>query len=348
MAENSILIKNIYYMLAYAFQILNQGAYEDMATEEFENAHDLFAAILSNGISYQLKQGLYKSYIPYEENLTTVKGKININETIKNQMAKKQMIYCEFDEFSENNIYNQIIKTTANLLLKSNDVSSKYRASLKKVLLFFENVDTVNLSLIRWDTIRFSRNNQNYRILLSVCRLLIEGMLFTTESGDQKLAEFFDEQRMCALYEKFILEYYKKEFPKLYVDAPEIKWQLDDDNDYLLPKMLSDIVIKSGGKTLIIDAKYYQKNLSNYFSKETVISNNLYQIFAYVKNQDVGNTGNVSGLLLYAKTDAEVQPKSTYMMSGNSIGVDNLDLNCDFVFIKNQLNSILYKYFDLR
>ena len=45
--DKSIFIKNIYYMLSYAFTTLNQGGYEDVATEEFENIHNLFAAILA-------------------------------------------------------------------------------------------------------------------------------------------------------------------------------------------------------------------------------------------------------------------------------------------------------------
>ncbi len=57
--DKSIFIKNIYYMLSYAFTTLNQGGYEDVATEEFENIHNLFAAILAKGISRQLKEGLY-------------------------------------------------------------------------------------------------------------------------------------------------------------------------------------------------------------------------------------------------------------------------------------------------
>ena len=45
--DKNIFIKNIYYMLSYAFQILKQSNYEKIASEEFENAQDLFAAILS-------------------------------------------------------------------------------------------------------------------------------------------------------------------------------------------------------------------------------------------------------------------------------------------------------------
>jgi 5-methylcytosine-specific restriction enzyme subunit McrC len=58
--DKSIIIKNIYYMLAYAFQALGQPQYDEIASEEFENIHDLFAAILAKGALKQLKQGLYR------------------------------------------------------------------------------------------------------------------------------------------------------------------------------------------------------------------------------------------------------------------------------------------------
>ena len=48
--DKNILISNVYHMLAYAFQTLNQEQYEDLATESFDEMYDLLAAILSKGI----------------------------------------------------------------------------------------------------------------------------------------------------------------------------------------------------------------------------------------------------------------------------------------------------------
>ena len=73
--DKSILIKNIYYMLSYAFTTLNQGGYENVATEDFDNLHNLFAAILAKGIGRQLKQGLYREYMNRTETLPVVRGK---------------------------------------------------------------------------------------------------------------------------------------------------------------------------------------------------------------------------------------------------------------------------------
>ena len=53
--DKSIFIKNIYYMLSYAFQVLKQSNYDEVSTEDFDRVEDLFAAILARGISRQLK-----------------------------------------------------------------------------------------------------------------------------------------------------------------------------------------------------------------------------------------------------------------------------------------------------
>ena len=113
--DKSIFIKNIYYMLSYAFTTLNQGGYEDIATEEFENIHNLLAAILAKGIGRQLKQGLYREYLNQKETVTAVRGKIDIPGTIQNRLARRQVLTCEYDELSENNLLNQILKTTVTL-----------------------------------------------------------------------------------------------------------------------------------------------------------------------------------------------------------------------------------------
>ena len=58
MAEtNSILIKNIFIMLSYAFQVLQEENYKKVAAEEFQNMEDLLAAILAKGVAQQVKRG---------------------------------------------------------------------------------------------------------------------------------------------------------------------------------------------------------------------------------------------------------------------------------------------------
>ena len=346
--DKSILIKNIYYMLSYAFTALEQGGYEDVAAEEFENMHDLFAAILAKGISRLLKQGLYREYVPRREELAALRGKLEMPGTIRDRLARKRLLACEYDVLSENCQLNRILKTTALLLLRHARVAQARKDDLKRVLLFFADVETVEPGNIRWSSIRFQRNNATYRLLIGLCRLIVEGMLLTTDSGDYRLASFLDAQRMERLYEKFILEYYIRECPWLTAKAAQIPWALDDGADAMLPVMRSDITLRRGNDVLIIDAKYYAHTTQTRFDAHTLHSANLYQIFTYVKNRDAafGNAPHrVSGLLLYAATDEAIQPDSRYQMCGNTISVRTLDLNREFSQIAAQLNAIAEEHF---
>lgn len=234
------------------------------------------------------------------------------------------------------------------LLLRHSRVSQKNKNDLKKEMLFFSNVDTIEPNSIRWSVIRFQRNNNTYRMLLSICQLILDGMLLTTDSGDYRLASFVDEQRMNRLYEKFILEYYAKECPQVKATASQIPWALDDGIGTMLPVMQSDIMLTQGSRVLIIDAKYYTHTTQTQYEVHSLHSGNLYQIFTYVKNKDTefgDSPHTVSGMLLYAATDEAVQPDNSYLMSGNRISVKTLDLNRNFLDISAQLNAIVDDHF---
>ena len=343
-----IPMQNIYYMLSYAFQVLNEQGYKNIATEEFKNTADLMAAILAKGISVQIKRGLGKEYIPQTESLSALRGKIDIAESIKKQtMLNKQMI-CTYDEFSVNGTMNRIIKSTVELLLRF-DISKARKKELRKLMVYFNDVEPIDLYTVNWN-IQYNRNNQTYRLLISICYLVVKGLLQTNTDGSTRLMDFVNEQRMCRLYEKFILEYYRKEYPEITANASQIPWQLDDGIGTMLPVMQTDIMLTYEEKVLIIDAKYYAHTTQSRFDTHTLHSSNLYQLFTYVKNKEVelaAQPHEVSGMLLYAKTDETVLPNNSYMMSGNKISVKTLDLDCDFYQIAYQLNKVVEEHFGL-
>ena len=336
-----IPIQNIYYKLSYAFQTLQAENYKDLAAENFHNTAELCAAILDKGIGIQLKHGLRRDYVSKSESLSTLQGKLNISESIKTQtMLKKQMI-CTYDEFSTNIQFNQIIKSTVLLLLKANITNSR-KKSLRKLLLFFSDVNEIDLHFVNWNQ-QYNRSNQNYQMLIGMCYLVYKGLLTTQNNGTTKLMDFFDGQRMCRLYEKFLLEYYRKEHPELTANASQIAWQLDDTENQMLPRMQTDIMLSKNNNILIIDAKYYSHMTQQQYGIHTLHSNNLYQIFTYVKNKEFelrNYEHTVSGMLLYAQTDEDIIPNNTYHMSGNQISVLALDSNQDFSKISRTLDDI--------
>lgn len=136
-----------------------------------------------NGLSFSVPKRLH--IISHQEELTVMRGKINMPGTIKNKLLHKQVLTCDFDELSENNMLNQILKTTVMLLLRNGKVKVKYKDDLKKKMLYFSNVDSIEPTEIKWSSIRFQRNNQIYRMLVNICQLIIEGMLLYAKTEEE-------------------------------------------------------------------------------------------------------------------------------------------------------------------
>lgn len=343
-----ICIQNIYHMLAYAFSILSEQGYRDIATEDFENAAELCAAILERGITSQVKRGLGREYTSRIEALSSLRGKVEITESVKTQALLRRQTVCSYDEFSVDSRMNRIIKATVAALVRS-DISKARKKSLKKLMVYFADVEQIDLQHVIW-SMRYDRSNRTYRMLIAVCWLITKGLLQTQADGGVRMMDFLDEQRMCRLYEKFLLEYYRREHPELDASASYIGWALDGGFSDMLPTMKSDIMLTQHHRMLIIDAKYYGHTMQQQFDKRTIHSGNLYQIFTYVKNKEAeltatGRSHEVSGMLLYAKTDEEIQPDGTYRMSGNRISVKTLDLNQPFENIRAQLDAIAETHF---
>lgn len=346
--NGKIPIKNIYYMLAYAYKTLNFSEYKNLNYEKFDNILELYIEILSLGIPKLIKEGLYKEYIVKSENATLIKGKIDINASIKtNSLIDKKLVII-YDEFSEDILLNQIIKATIVYIFPIKDLNKRQRKKLIGLLPYFQNVKDINLNLNLWNDIKYNKQNLRYKFIIDICRFLYEEVLLNhSNSNDRKCRSIYDEQNMSALYEKFVYEFYKKETP-YDISRPHINWNVDDNYSIALPIMKTDLVIKDKNKTLIIDTKYYEENMSRSFkgSKKKHKSGNLYQIFSYINNWKSESNEEIGAILLYAKTKSNIQPNHHYNIGGNKISVLSLDLDQDFSLIKNDLLKYADDFFN--
>lgn len=335
-----IPIRNIYYMLSYAYNVLKQDSFEKLGEEDFENIYDLLSEILIIGIRKQVKQGVYKEYINIDEPLSMVRGKIDINKSIQLKVKSSAKLHCAYDEFSSDNILNQILKSTCTKLIKTDEINLAKKKKLKSLMFYFGEVSDISIKHIEWSKLRYHKNNLTYKMLMNICYLINEGLIVNETQGNNKFITFIKDRQMATLYEKFIYEFYRQEFPQCKVKYQEqIKWKSDDNYIDFLPNMNTDISISRGNKKLIIDTKFYSECMQkNYLSNnKSLISGNLYQIFTYVKNSNFN--GEVSGMLLYPTVSYEVS--EDYKLSGNDVFIRCVDLNMEFFEIVFRLKEII-------
>lgn len=335
-----IKIQNIYHMLAYVYSQLRQKQFLNAGTEEFENAAGLLATLLSRGVRQQLKQGIYREYQDEREQLALVRGKIDVAQSVKTRSVLLKQLVCEFDEYTIDNRLNQIIKATIRVLLGA-DISFEQKLELNRLLVHLREVTDIDVRKVSW-RFRFNQHNQSYRVLMSVCQLVAEGLLQTDSKGTVRVLDYLHEGQMSDLFERFVREYYVKNHPRLNARATMIRWAGENDSLEFLPIMGTDTVLSAGSQTLIIDTKFYETPMLERHGARKYRSSHLYQVFAYVKNlqaqKDEG--AEVSGLLLYAASSTGEVPTRFFDLSGSQVGVMAVNLDQDFAKIEKQLDEI--------
>ena len=365
--KNAIPIKNVYFMLAYAYGFVDFVKWREVEAEATQDPWDLIAALFEVGVGRLIKQGLQKEYRTQTDALTRPRGRIDIRASLTCSHVSKKELVCEFDELTYDTTFNRIIKTTAKLFIESKGVATVTRNKLRKELFYFSSISTIDPRNIQWNNLRIDRNNRNYRFLLDLCQLAIEGTFFLDKTVDAAGAgkraphptpnenPKSNEDLMPIIFEKFLLGYFQRHYPHLTPKPQWLDWELDNDFRARLPKMKTDITLTGENEIMIIDAKFYG-DIFQYireYKSETIHSDDLYQIFAYVKNTAAHEPQKkVKGMLLYAMTSTPSDLGSPpgrrnqeldfyYSMSGNRIYAKTIDLSQDFDDIEAQLKEIV-------
>lgn len=342
--DRTLVIRNVYVMMAYAFGSIHDTDKDRLSAENFDTLHDLMAEILIQGVGSQVKRGLHRDYRRQSDELTTVRGRIDVTRTAATRSIVRGRLVCEFDEYELDTLHNQILKCVMILLIRGGEVSKSRKDALRRLLPYLDTVTHILPTTIRWDQLSFTRSTASYRMLLGTCELVIRGLLPTEESGSNSLLSWATDEAMSSLYERFLRQYYRTHHPELSPAAASVKWDLEDEaasGVRQLPAMRTDITLRGGQHTLIIDAKYYSSTLrTGQYGKESIDSANLYQILAYTKNADVRRDGSASGMLLYARTTADLQPDLDVVIQGSRIGARTLDLSLPWEHLRRQLEEV--------
>lgn len=340
-----IPIENVYYLLCYAWDKLQEKDQVKISVDDQTELIDLFAHILINGTRKLLKRGIDHNYISETVSYAGVKGKLEFSATIKSGLYRQQRTFCTTDEFSANVLPNRILLTTLYRLIKTKELDPKLSATIKPLIWMFSGIDLIELSPGVFKKIRLHRNNHFYGLLLQVCRMLYENTLPSEKPGEWIFQDFTrDENKMNRLFEAFLFNFYKREFTTYKIRRTFIYWKLsstDEAHLKFLPRMETDIAIETDQSSYIIDAKYYRETLTNQYDTSKVQSANLYQLFSYLMNQrsEVPASFKTKGMLIYPTNKEEVD--LTYWYDQHEIHIKTINLNMHWKLIEKRLKSFL-------
>lgn len=341
-----IPIENIYYLLCYAWNKLDEKERVNVAIADKTELLDLFAKILINATKMLLKRGIDKNYIDYTEELAGVKGKVQISQTLKSNLLFKQRTICTFDDFSANIISNRILVSTIYRLTRTKGLDKQLKNELVSLQRMLSDIEQIEITNSLFKQVKLNRNNRFYGFVMNVCQIIYESTLPSEEQGKYKFSDFTrDDKKMNQLFESFIRNFYKIE-QQVYktVKKETIKWQFDNtdkDSYQYLPQMETDITLENDEEKIIIDAKFYRETMTLNYDKERIKSANLYQLFSYLLNQQDTNlkTHNATGILLYPTIETDYNLNFKY--NEHKIQIRTINLNSNWRNISSRLKEII-------
>jgi len=340
----AIPIENIYYLLCYAWDTLEEKEKVKVSVDDSPEILDLFTKVLINGARILLKRGIEKDYITETKDMAGVKGKLELSPTLKSGIYLKQRTVCTHDEFSANILSNQILLSTIYRILRTREVNAQLKSQIKSLVWLFAGIEPIDLSHRVFNSVRLHRNNRFYAFLLKVCRIIYENTLPTEKPGQFHFVDFSrDRFKMQKLFEAFLRNFYRREFPHWKVRSEHLSWQFsvtDEEHRAYVPIMKTDISITNEQGKIIIDAKYYQESMATQYDREKLHSTNLYQLFSYLMNHRSADpdTRRTRGMLLYPTTSAELD--LDYWYDEHLIQIKTVNLNQHWALIEERLKNI--------
>lgn len=340
-------VENIYYLLSYAWNKLEEAQRVSVNQCEKDDCVSFFARVLSGGVRQLIRQGLDRGYVLQNDTLSRIRGKIDFPQSLCPIFMRIPQLVCEYDEFDYNILHNQILKTTIRNLIGCANIEESMQDELRSLYRRMDGILEIPLTKRHFGLVKLHRNNLFYAFLMQVCELIFDNLVPTEQEGRYEFRDFRRNHRqMAAMFETFVYQFYTLEQSLFQVTSEKIKWDVSgwetEASMAVMPEMRTDITLTSSKRKIIIDTKFYFSTLQSHHSKDTVHSSNLYQLFAYLMNtENLPGTANQNceGILLYPVTSQAHSYEWT--IKGHRISVRTINLDQPWFKIHMDLINIL-------
>lgn len=298
-----IPVENIYFLLCYAWDKLEERDLVQVDDSGSTDLLDLFARVLVNGTNHLLKRGFDRGYLLHREETKRLRGKVLFSPSIQRNLFIQGRAACEFDEFSYNVLHNRILKTTLSKLRRYDGLAGSSREQLRKVLHRLHEIQEIEVTSRSFLDVQLHRNNAFYEFLMRICEFIHEQLLPSEKQGARTFRNFLqDEVKMRLLFEAFVRNFYRHHLADFDVSAEAFRWNLEASEQgcaSLLPMMRTDVTLESKKRKIIIDCKYTAAVFDNQYGAPKFKTDHMYQLHTYLTQSPPASGRKLEAILLY-------------------------------------------------
>lgn len=329
--ERSIILKNLIYMLSYTKNLdIKTNDNAKLATEK-NPFIEILIREFATSLFEALKRLTPKRYVREEENLNYLKGKIKFSENIRYNCTNQAKFYCEYDEFSENNLLNQLFLFVSTCLYNISN-NSYNKKTLKFIINYYSDISFVRFDKFKVRKIKLTRNQELFKKSFNLAKMFVEQT--SVDLFKNKFENITLVWDMNKLFEEFIFELIKRKIPECKAIAQKPKRLLKRENVTRRDTRI-DILIQN--PQVIIDTKY--KKFTNF---DDISSADIYQVTTYCLLHNYKRA-----LLLYPQYDKKAPDIYDYQLNcaENNYHIDFCTVNLKNNDLKDKevQNSIIGK-----
>lgn len=329
------ILKNLIFMLSYTKKLDIRTS----DTAKLSNSKNPFIEILireyAKSLFECLKRLTPKRYVREEDNLNYLKGKIKFTENIRYNCSNQAKFYCEYDEYSENNILNQLFLFVSTCLYNiSNDSYNK--KTLKFIINYYADIKLIRFDRFKAEKIKLSRNQELFKKPFNLAKMFIEKT--SVDLSKNKFENITLIWDMNKLFEEFVFEIMKKFKDKLgyKLVAQKGRRLLKNDTSKKRNTFVDIMVEKGDGEELeriVLDTKYKKFVSSDDFSNADV-----FQVSTYCLLHNANKA-----VLIYPRWNKEVPKVSSFKLNTDEkdIKIDFKTIDLCYTNLKQHLEKIL-------
>lgn len=269
-------------MLSKAFQIRLNGS--GFASVNLQKSYllDFFIEQFCNQLRAELLQGVIRNYVEKSQNLNVLRGKLQIEQQLKHNLAKQHRLYCAYDEFCHNNLHNQVLKYVLEILLKLVR-SGRVQLLVTELLMRLDSVKRTRVTASLFKSLTFNRTSARYISIFNQCKWYLDGYHPDVVAGKADcFALLFDMNQLFEAYVGYILK------KQAYIDGLHIRLQGPQrylarrmDTEQAVFMMKPDFSFLSDDTRIVAIADSKWKRLDESDNKFGISQSDLYQMQSY-------------------------------------------------------------------
>jgi 5-methylcytosine-specific restriction enzyme subunit McrC len=314
------------------------------------NLLGLLAKVLADCTHELLRHQLGRAFLEQHQELRGIRGKIDFSSSLKRMSFEAGRAVCRYPELSIDTLRNRILRSTLARLLRDDRIAygasleqaAVLRHELRQAVRLMDGVALITVQSSDFSRLQLGRNDVLYQLPMTICALVHRLEIPSEANGDHTLTALLRDERVFSqVFERFVRNFYRYHLTDCDVRSEELQWH-DELGSPFVPVMRTDTTIET--KTVprrraVIDTKYYPAHLGSRFEGSgKFLSNNLYQIYAYLRTQEDRSDHHrgAEGVLLYPSASGTSFDEAM-QVQGHRIRIKTLDLSADWPDIETDL-----------